>query len=104
MFFRFPVSDSWAWQDDVDYDLGTDYKGSNHGNSSSSSRSNSSTSSSSSNSNNRSSITEETSQSLTQEHVGDYGQGRYIELEGLDDYIMWRDSVVDPPSHTVIRK
>ena len=41
--------------------------------------------------------------SVAQDPGLDYGQGRYLELEGVDDYVMWYDGP-EPTKKEINRK
>lgn len=42
--------------------------------------------------------------SVAQDTGLDYGQGRYLELEGVEDYILWQKGYLEPTKKQVNRK
>lgn len=84
---RFRVADGWVWKDDIDYS-GTVRK--------------ISTMVIDKPESNQSS--DELPPSVAQDTGLDYGQGRYLELEGVEDYILWQKGYLEPTKKQVNRK
>lgn len=84
---RFRVSDGWVWKDDIDYNqtpesinaMILDKLESNQTN-------------------------EDLPPSVAQDTGLDYGQGRYLELEGVEDYVLWHDGHPEPTRKQTNRK
>ena len=85
---RFRVADGWVWKDDIDYS-GTVRNMIN---------TNVIDKTESNQSNN------ELPPSVAQDTGLDYGQGRYLELEGVEDYILWQKRYMEPTKKQVNRK
>ena len=84
---RFRIAEGWVWKDDIDYS-GTARK--------------SSTIVIDKPDSNQTS--DELPPSVAQDTGLDYGQGRYLELEGVEDYILWQKGYLEPTRKQVNRK
>lgn len=85
---RFRVADGWVWIDDIDY--GGTVRNAINTNVIDKTESNQSNN--------------ELPPSVAQDTGLDYGQGRYLELEGVEDYILWQKGYMEPTKKQVNRK
>lgn len=85
---RFRAAEGWVWKDDIDY-RGT-------------ARKSSTIVLDQPDSVNQTG--DELPPSVAQDAGLDYGQGRYLELEGVEDYILWQKGYFEPTKKQVNRK
>lgn len=84
---RFRVSEGWVWKDDIDYSKAAKSSNAIMMDGLESNQSN-----------------EEFPPSVAQDNGLDYGQGRYLELEGVEDYVLWHDGYPEPTKRQANRK
>ena len=81
------MSEGWAWKDDIDY-----------------SRTEKSSSTIVLDKPESNQTGEDLPPSVAQDTGLDYGQGRYLELEGVEDYVLWHEGYPEPTRKQVNRK
>lgn len=86
---RFRISEGWVWKDDIDYSR-TEKTGS------------STIVLDKPNANQTTG--DELPPSVAQDTGLDYGQGRYLELEGVDDYVLFHEGYPEPTRKQINRK
>ena len=81
------MSDGWVWKDDIDYSKTPDSSNAMMLDKMESNQ-----------------TIEDLLPSVSQDTGLDYGQGRYLELEGVEDYVLWHDGYSEPTRRRANRK